>query len=380
MNGPAPAPARAPLSNRQIWLSAAGWLVVSRLVVLGLGFIGVATFVDQHTLTVGGAAALDPVTVWHKWDVLWYERIALHGYGWALDTLQGQATAAFFPLYPVSVGALLRVVPGASFFWVGSIVSTACTLVAATLVLRTAATGPAHAQRLMLVLFSAAGSFYFSLPYAEGLFLLLIAGTILLARRRAYVLAGLLAGLAAVTRPQGLALAAVPLLACWLDANQSRAERWRRLAIVVLLIVVPCAIYVAALAHIQGSAGAFIERQALWNEASPYPLQSLLGLLRYPHRVQAWVHGATWLAAVVLLVRYWRRLPLGEALFCAGALLISTQNESFHSIYRYVAVLVPLTIGVAGDRADVRWAVVAANLLLGALMILAFVTNNRLAV
>jgi hypothetical protein len=43
-------------------------------------------------------------------------------------------------------------------------------------------------------------------------------------------------------------------------------------------------------------------------------------------------------------------------------------------------VLVPLTLGLAGDRDRVRLTLIAINLVVGALMILAFVTHNRLAV
>jgi hypothetical protein len=53
---------------------------------------------------------------------------------------------------------------------------------------------------------------------------------------------------------------------------------------------------------------------------------------------------------------------------------------SSHGIYRYVMVLVPLTLAVAEDRTGVRDAIVAFNLVFGTIMILAFVTNNRLAV
>jgi len=369
-----------PLSDRQVWLTALGWFTLSRVVVLAVGFVGVATFIDHHSLAIEGPVALDPVSVWRKWDVLWYERIAVNGYAWQLDTPQGQATAAFFPLYPVTIGLLLTLVPGGSFFWLGSLVSAACTLAAAVLVVRMAATSVPQAWRLMLVLFSAAGSFYLSLPYAEALFLLLVTGAMLATRRRLYLWAGLAAGLAAVTRPQGLALVAVPLVACWLDIHLSTRERLVRLAAIVALVLVPLAIYVGAMADLQGSAGAMIERQALWSNATPYPLRSLVGLVDYPRRVQAWLHGACWLLAVALLVRYRRRLPPGAVVFTAGALLISTQHASFHGIYRYTAVLVPLVIGLADDYARVRATVVAINVIVGVIMILAFVTNNRLAV
>jgi len=66
--------------------------------------------------------------------------------------------------------------------------------------------------------------------------------------------------------------------------------------------------------------------------------------------------------------------------FCAGALLISTQQESFHGIYRYTMPLVPLAIGLSDDTPTVRTAVMVINLIFGTIMILAYVTNNRLTV
>ena len=50
--------------------------LISRIVIALIGFVGVAMFVDQHTLTIGGAMAFNPEVVWNKWDAVWYERIA----------------------------------------------------------------------------------------------------------------------------------------------------------------------------------------------------------------------------------------------------------------------------------------------------------------
>ena len=59
-----------------------------------------------------------------------------------------------------------------------------------------------------------------------------------------------------------------------------------------------------------------------------------------------------WFLYVGLIVRYWKQMPLGEALFCVGALLISTQQEAFHGIYRYVVPLMPIASCLARDRDD----------------------------
>jgi hypothetical protein len=362
------------------WLTVAAAFAGSRLVIAAIGFVGVAAFVDHRALVVVGAPALNPEVVWHKWDALWYERIALHGYGWEIDTLRGQATAGFFPLYPLLVGLLLQVLPGAPFFWVASLLSNALALVALVLLVRHLTRSPDEAGRVVGLMLTAAGSFYLSIPYTESLFLLLVVLVMLTSRRKQYWLAGLLCGLATTTRPQGLALLAIPLIAGARDTSRPAGRRAADLSAALVLFALPVAIYLAHLADVQGSAQAFVERQTLWSNAQPYPLKAIVGLVEFPRRINGWLHGGFWVLYVGLLVRVWRRVPLGEALYCAGALVISTQQEIFQGIYRYVVPLVPLMLALGDERPALRYAIVALNLIFGTIMILAFVTGNRLAV
>ena len=366
---------------RPSWLTVLGWLTLTRLVVLAIGFVGVATFVDFHTLKVEGSSALSIEATWQKWDAVWYERIARDGYGYEPGDVQGQAKAAYFPLYPLVVGLLLRVFPALPFFWLGAAASTLFTFAACVLLVRELVPASSDPQRVLVVLLAAAGSFYFSLPYTEGLFLLLVVGTLVLVRRRQYAWAGLVAGLSAVTRVHGLALIAVPVVTCWLDRTPPTSVRVRNLVASVALFAVPLAIYAAFLSSSQGSAHAFIERQAMWSNDFPYPFRALVQLVfDHPRRVQAYMHGGMWLLYLGLTVRYMRARPLGEILFCLGALIISTQQETFQGIYRYGAVLVPLVLAIADDRRPVLGAFLALNLIFGTIMILAFVTGHRLAV
>ncbi len=359
------------------------WFTASRLAIAALGVIGVATFAtftDQGTAVLDTTAALNPANVWHTWDSLWYERIAEHGYGYELNTLKGQAAAGYFPLYPLTIRLILQLAPALSFFWVATIVSNLATLAALLLLARSLIPRDDLVGRVMTIMMTSAGSFYLSIPYTEGLFLLLVVGTLVATRRRRYELAGLLAGLSATTRVHGLALAAVPVMACWLDGALAGRARWTRAAAALALFAVPIAIYLAYLAQVQGSWSAFVARQDMWGNPSPYPFQALVGLVQFPTRISGWLHGAFWFLYLGLLARYWRRLPLGEVLFCAGVLVISTQQEAFHGIYRYMVPLVPLTLALAEDRDDVRHTIIAINLVFGVLMILAFVTHNRVTV
>ncbi len=365
---------------RRPWLAVVAAFVASRLVIALLGAVGVTTFVDHHALAVTGAAGLNPQVAWHKWDALWYERIATHGYGWELDTPRGQAAAGFFPLFPLTVGLILDAVPAIPFFWMASLFSTLLAIAALGLMARHLTRSAEQTTHAMIALLTAAGSFYLSLPYPESLFLLFVVLVMITTRRGQYWIAGLLCGLAFTTRVHGLALLAIPVVACWRDPSLPPARRASSLAAALALCAIPVAIYLAYLWNVQGSALAFVERQALWSNATPYPLRALVGLVSFPRRPEGWLHFGFWLAYVALLWRCRRRLSPGEALYCAGALLISTQQEVFQGIYRYVVPLVPLALALTDERPAVRHAFIALNLVFGTIMILAFVTNNRLAV
>jgi hypothetical protein len=363
------------------WTATALSLAASRAVILAIGLVGAALFVDQRTLEVAGPAALNPATVWQKWDAVWYERVAREGYAAAPDDPAGAAKAGFFPLYPWLVGLGLEVAPAASFFWLASVVSNLLTFAALGWLVASLARDVEHARRALLVTVTAAGSFYLSIPYTEGLFLLLVVATMVFTRQRRYLLAAVACGLSAATRIHGLALIAVPVIACLADMGMPRAARFRHVVLMAAVFAMPLGAHMAHLAEVQGEAGAFVTRQAMWDNAFPYPFKAIAGFFVFPRRLSGWVHGAFWFLYVGLLVRYWRKLPLGEALFCAGALVISTQQETFHGIYRYVIVLVPMTLALADDeRGDLRAAIIGINLVFGTIMILAFVTNNRLVV
>jgi len=363
------------------WATIAAWFVASRLVIFAIGVVGVGSFLNQRSgVATESLAALNPEATWQKWDAEWYERIALHGYAYELESAKGQAAAAFFPLYPLTVRTVMTVLPGVSFFWAATILSNLFTSAALLLIVTSLVSFDDLRGRVLATIMTSAGSFYLSIPYSEGLFLLLVVGTMVATRARRYELAGVLAGLSAATRVHGLALVAVPAVACWLDRSLTARARFARSAATVALFAIPFLIYLAHLADVQGSWSAFVSRQELWDNPSPYPFQALTGFFHYPRRMTAWLHGAFWFLYVGLLIRYWRQMPLGEAVFCAGVFVISTQQEAFHGIYRYVVPLVPLTLALTQDRPEIQRRLIAINLIFGVLMILAFVTYNRITV
>ncbi len=169
-----------------------------------------------------------------NWDGQWYSRLAHSGYP---AHLAGAApsTFGFFPLYPLLVrrlaGVLAHLGEPHSFmsliYLSGVIISGAGGLVAAVLVQRLATGwwGKAAGRRAVAIFCLFPGSVVFSMAYAEGLMLPLVAACILALQNRRWLLAGTLAGLATATEPEGVVLIAV----CGVAAlRELRGHGWSR--------------------------------------------------------------------------------------------------------------------------------------------------------
>jgi hypothetical protein len=152
-----------------------------------------------------------------NWDGKWYVTLASAGYPTRVSRVA--STFGFFPLYPLVVHELASVLAHVGFTnnptWLtelsGVIVSGIGGLVSAVLVQRLASGwwGEAAGRRAVALFCLFPGSVVFSMVYAEGLMLPLVAGCILALQRRRWLVAGTLAGLATATEPQGLVLIAV---------------------------------------------------------------------------------------------------------------------------------------------------------------------------
>ncbi len=157
--------------------------------------------------------------VWARWDSVWFLRIAVHGYHAA-----GATAGAFYPLYPLTVGVTGRAL-GGHYVAGGIAVSLAATLAALLLLHRLAEErlGADGARRAVLYLALAPMALFLQAVYSESLYLLLVLGAFLLAERRRWVPAGLVAGLALLTRAAGLALLPALVVLAWRSPDRRRA-------------------------------------------------------------------------------------------------------------------------------------------------------------
>jgi hypothetical protein len=144
-------------------------------------------------------------TAWERQDALWFLRIADGGYS------ADDASAAFFPLYPMVV----RVVSfplGGHPLAAALLVSNAAFLGAlmALYVLTRNELSDQIARRSVLYAAVFPTALFFVAPYSESLFLLLVVGSFWAARQARWEIAGVLGALAALTRNVGI-LMVIPL-------------------------------------------------------------------------------------------------------------------------------------------------------------------------
>ena len=154
--------------------------------------------------------------VWARWDSDFFLRIAQNGYD--------DASAAFHPLYPALIAALGRVFFG-HYVLAGLVISLLCCLGSFVLLhsLAEKHLGAEGAVRSVLYLAVFPMALFLQAVYSESLFLLLVLGAFALAERNRFAGAGLVAGLAILTRAAGLALLPALALLAWHHRDRLRA-------------------------------------------------------------------------------------------------------------------------------------------------------------
>jgi Mannosyltransferase (PIG-V) len=340
--------------------------ICSRLLVLMAGIGGVLT-VRQQAGAAGASgviAQLGPIgnatagAVLRQFDASYYLAIASHGYlATAPDHL------AFFPLYPGLI-RVLGLLSGSNVI-AGLVISSASFALALVLLHRLSELelGSRAADATVLLVAFAPLSFFFTAIYTESLFLLLSVGAVLAARRERWALAGILAGLATLTRPTGILLV-VPLIIMRLRAGRlDRQLAWPLIPVGALLG------YLAILVADGFPWLAPFRQGAAWQRVTVGPFTGIASaVVTAWHSAVAIVRGRVVFAptlggpftpsaecilllvvlaiATGFLVTCFRRLPLQYGAYAGAVLLMCVSSpvigQPLLSFDRYVLTIFPL--------------------------------------
>jgi hypothetical protein len=145
------------------------------------------------------------VNPWFGWDTISYLGIAILGY-------RQDASIAFMPLYPLLIRFTAPMF-GGNYLLAALVLSTLFCIIALILMYELfAALFPQSIARDAVVMFlTFPTAFYLLAGYTESLFMVFVLGFWILARKKQWFGAALLAGLATLTRLQGVVLSAVLL-------------------------------------------------------------------------------------------------------------------------------------------------------------------------
>lgn len=189
-------------------------LVLKGLILL-LAALGIQTLFDQKE---------NWSTLWTRWDASHYLSLAKDGY---TGTGDGRFSIVFYPFYPWLVRAVAFVCR--SYFAAALLVSGVASICAALLLRRLAELDQraivARMAVWFLLIFPTA--YFLHIGYTESLFLALVLGCFLAARKQAWAIAGVLGVLACMTRVNGLLLVPTLAVEAWLQYRQTRRIDWR---------------------------------------------------------------------------------------------------------------------------------------------------------
>ena len=146
-----------------------------------------------------------------RFDCNWYMSIVEHGYSTTESPNQPGATNfAFYPLFPLLTRAIVWLL-GSDPLATAFAISNICSLLALCFVYRyLMLIGAQRSTSLLVIALMCCmpQSLAFSVPYSEGLFLLLLAAAMYYTRREQFLAAGVSAALLSATRANGTGRAA----------------------------------------------------------------------------------------------------------------------------------------------------------------------------
>ncbi len=290
-----------------------------------------------------------------RWDTGFYVSIAEEGY-----VLEGVPlpSVPFFPLLPLlmrGVGWLT----GADVVLAGVVIANLALLLAAVAFYRLVADrwDDDVAGRAVWYLMIFPTALYGSAIYSESLFLLATIGALLMARRRRWIVAGLLAIAATLTRFVGLIVIPLLLFEWWRQCRQDGAWRWSGLVAAGMAPLGTLG-YMAYLGRAFGDPLAFLSASAAWDRVARSPWAMLAELFERP--------AAGWLPAVLagqIHIDNWLDFGFVAAfLLFAGILLY--EQEWGDGLFVMLGVLIPLSSGLLMSQRRYMWVLFPAYVLL----------------
>jgi hypothetical protein len=283
-------------------------------------------------------------------DSAWYLSIARNGYDRQAFDASTNHNWAFFPLFPVLWRAASKLTGG--FLLTGMALSNLLFFLALIVMHKTAVSfgcDPGTADRAVFYISAYPMSYFFSLPMAESLFLLLTLTSFYAAKRGWWIPASIVGALASATRFTGILL--LPCLAV-LYWQENRPFKLNIRLLGLLLIPLGLLLFMNHLHNVTGNGFAFIDIQAAWGRSAGLFVDPLLSYLRDPLEISyKWdLKLLNFSMAVIALgsgLELLRRREWALALYTLISVILPLSSLTLQSLARYVMVIFPVFLVLA---------------------------------
>lgn len=294
--------------------------------------------------------------IWANFDGRHYLNIATVGYK--------NFDFAFFPLYPLVINILGRVLP-ISHLYLGIIVSLSTFLASLFIIYKIVRLDFNNKTAFLTLSFISFFplSFFYSSVYSDALFLLLSVSSFYFARRGNWLLAGLFGGLTTLTRLSGVAL--LPALFFeWYLQNKKPLSEWKELVgqffktafPTLTLTLLGLLIYLLYLQIYQGDFLLFQKSMVAWRQNEfVFPPQVIFRYLKIFFLVDKgllvyWVSMLEFVSMILYFALTFyvaKRARLSYAIFMFFIFLLPTFTGTFAGMPRYILHTFPAFIGLA---------------------------------
>jgi hypothetical protein len=334
--------------------------LVSRAVLVGIGVAAIAylpTVQGDEYRHINAGPALD---MWYRWDAGFYTATALYGYQWSTFR-EPRADMAFFPVYPLSIRGLNRIVGCSQVSCAlvnGLLISNIALLASVYLLFEIVKNNitSAVAYRSVALLLISPISIFLSGCYTESLFLFLNLLTFQALRKNKFYISLITSSISCLTRPVGVSLFLPLLFYSW---NQSGRRRIIQLILSFLPVVVLIA-YVMYMGSVVGDWLAYFKvNSQLWGRSVASRPWEVFTAYFTNENVAWWGWTLSWIdllftlfylfLSIVLLMK-----NLNTGLFALFMILIPVASGNLISMPRYGGIVFPL-YWVISQWANHKW-------------------------
>lgn len=325
--------------------------VITRLLLSIIGWSSQIILYDIHgqTRNVWTYSEHKVLNSWGVWDSGWYLGIAQDWYsdqkGAETTNIAGQATYAFFPLYP----ALIRIfyyITG-DYFISSLIISNVALLISCWFLYKLVKLdfGEKTAKKSIKYLLIYPVSFILSGAFSEATYLALIISAFYFAKTNRWWLVGILGFLLSLTRSLGV-LVFLPLLYIYLkNINYKITIKKLKSAIWLLLIPLGIIIWMWYNYYLTGDYLAFIHIQNAWNRQWNNPIIYLFESL-LTKSIYDFICGATAISVLFLSTLYAKKIGWAYYTVCLYTIIIPL-STGWQSMPRLSLATFPIFIVLA---------------------------------